>query len=58
MLYYIYNFYQSFLSQTLTIHRTAGEERGSSFVSLYFTPAHEHSDIICNFACEMTITYY
>ena len=28
-------FYQGFLSQTLTIHRTAGEERGPSFIPLY-----------------------
>ena len=28
-------FFQGFLSQTLTIHRTAGERRGSSFIPLY-----------------------
>ena len=32
-------FCQGFLSQTLTIHRTAGERRGSSFIPLY----HFHS---------------
>ena len=32
---YIHLFYQGFLSQTLTIHRTAGEGRRSSFIPLY-----------------------
>ena len=39
-------FYQGFFSQTLTIHRTAREGRGSCFYStLPLPPAHEHSDI-------------
>ena len=28
-------FYQGFVSQTLTTHRTAGEGRGRSFIPLY-----------------------
>ena len=50
-------FYQGFLSRTLTTHRTAGEGRGPSYSTLPLPPAHEHSDI-CNFAREMTITYF
>ena len=45
-------FYQDFLSQTLTIHRTAGEKRGPSFIPLY--DLHRLMNIqtfICNFAC-------
>ena len=39
-------FCQGFFSQTLTIHRTAREGRGSCFYStLPLPPAHEHSDI-------------
>ena len=38
-------FYQGFLSQTLTTHRTAGEGRGSSYSTLPLPPTHEHSDI-------------
>ena len=52
-------FYQDFLSQTLTTHRTAREGRGPSFIPLYHF--HPHTNIqtfICNFACEMTITYF
>ena len=46
-------------SQTLTIHRTAGEERGPSFIPLYhFHPLTNIETFICNFACEMTITYF
>ena len=49
-------FYLSgFSSQKLTIHRTAGERRGPSFITLYyFHPLTK----ICMFACEMTITYF
>ena len=52
-------FLSGFSSQTLTIHRTAGEGTGPSFIPLY----HLHSltnieKFICNFACEMTITYF
>ena len=39
-------FLSGFSSQTLTIHRIAGEERGSSFYStLPLPPTHEHWDI-------------
>ena len=31
----VFFFYQGFFSQTLTIHRTAGEGRGPSFIPLY-----------------------
>ena len=52
-------FYQDFLTWTLKTHRTAGEGRGLSFIPLY----HFHSlkniqSFICNFACEMAITYF
>ena len=56
---YIFFFYQGFLSQTLTIHTTAGEGRGSSFIPLYqFHPLTNIHTFVCNFACEMTITYF
>ena len=48
-----------FFSRTLTTHRTKGEGRGPSFIPLYHS--HLHTNIqtfICNFACEMTITYF
>ena len=52
-------FYQGFLSRTLTTHRTAGEERGPSFIPLYHShPLTSIQTFICNFACEMTITYF
>ena len=36
---YIYIYYQCFLSQTLTVYKTAGEERGLSFIPLcHFYP--------------------
>ena len=38
-------FYQGFLSETLTTHRTEGEGRGPSYSTLQLLPAHEHSDI-------------
>ena len=42
-------------SQTLTIHRTAGERREPSFIPLYhFHPLTNIETFICNFACEMT----
>ena len=48
-----------FLSQTLTIHRTAGEGRGPYFIPLYhFQPLTNIEKFICNFACETTITYF
>ena len=52
-------FYQGLLLRTLTTHRTAGEERGPSFIPLYhFHPLTNIQIFICNFACEMTITYF
>ena len=52
-------FLLGFSSKTLTIHRTAGEGRGSSFIPLYhFHPLTNIQTFICNFACEMTITYF
>ena len=59
-------FYQGLLSQTLTIHRTAGFERGTFRFSLKrFNPLghspHPLANIqtfICYFACEMTTTYF
>ena len=52
-------FLSGFSSQTLTIHRTAGEGRGPSFIPLYhFHPLTNIETFICNFACEMTITYF
>ena len=56
---YIYFFYQGFLSQTLAINGTEGEWRGPSFILLYhFRPLTDIHTFICNFACEMTITYF
>ena len=44
---------------TLTTHRTAREGRGPSFIPLYhFHPLTNIQIFICNFACEMTITYF
>ena len=52
-------FYQSFLSRTLSNHRTAGEEKGLSFIPLYrFHPLTNIQTFIFNFACEMTITSF
>ena len=61
-------FYQGFLSQALTIHRAAGEGKGSFFIPLYYhfhaltnirlLYWHLFATFICNFACEMTITYF
>ena len=52
-------FYQGFLSQTLTIHSTAGRGSGVSFIPLYhFHTLTNIETFICNFACEMTITYF
>ena len=55
----IFFFYQGFLSRALTTQGIAGEGRGLFFIALY----HFHSlmntqTFICNFACEMTITYF
>ena len=52
-------FLSGFSSQTLTIHRTVSEGRGPSFISLYhFHPLTNIETFICNFVCEMTITYF
>ena len=52
-------FLSGFSSQTLTIHRIAGEGRGPSFTSFYhFHPLTNIETFICDFACEMTITYF
>ena len=52
-------FLSDFLSQTLTIHRTAEEGRGPSFILLYhFYPLMKIETCICNFSCEMTIMYF
>ena len=48
LVYYcvIFFFYLSFLSQTFTIHRTAGEGEGICLTPLYhFHPLHRHLDI-------------
>ena len=46
-------------SQTLTIHRTAEEGRGASFIPLYhFYPLTNIETFICGFACEMIITFF
>ena len=52
-------FCQGFLSLTLMTHRTAGEESGPFFIPLYHFHSLTNIQIfICNFACEMTITYF
>ena len=52
-------FYQGILSRTRTTHRTAGEGRGPSFTPFFhFHPLTNIQTFICNFACEMTITYF
>ena len=44
--FFVFFFYQGFLSWTLTTHRTAGEGRGTFlFSTLPVPPACEHSDI-------------
>ena len=56
---YIFFFYQGFLSQTLTTHRRAGEGRGPFSITLYhFHPLTNIQTFTCNFAREMTITYF
>ena len=55
----IFFFCQGFLSRTLTTHRTAGEGREPSYSTLPLPPADGHiQTFICNFAREMTITYF
>ena len=52
-------FYHDFLSQTLTTHRTGLEGREPLFTPLYqFHPLKNIQTFICNYACEMTITYF
>ena len=56
---WIFFFYQGFLSRTLTTCRTAGEGRGPSFIPLYlFHLLTNIQTFICNFVCEMTVTYF
>ena len=56
---YIYIFYQGFLSRALMTHRTAQEGKGPSFILCYhFHPLMNIQTFICNFACDMTITYF
>ena len=43
--FFLFFFYQGFLSRTLTTHRTAEEEKGPSYSTLPLPPAQEHSDI-------------
>ena len=57
--FFFFFFYQGFFSRTLATHRTAGEGRGPSFIPLYyFHPLTNIQTFICNFVCEMTITYF
>ena len=52
-------FYQDFLSRALATHRTAGEGSRPSFIPLYhFHPLTNIQAFTCNFAREMTITYF
>ena len=47
----VFFFYQGFLTQTLMIHRTAGEGRGPFFIPLYhFHPLTNIQTFVCNFA--------
>ena len=56
---YIYIYYQSFPSRTLTTHRVAGERRGPSFIPLYhFHPLTIIQTFILQLCTEMTITYF
>ena len=55
----LFFFYRGFFSRTLTAHRTAAEKRGPSFIPLYyFHPLTNIQTFICNFAREMTMTYF
>ena len=52
-------FIGGFSSQTLTIHGTAGEGRGPSFIPLFhFHLLTNIEAFICNSACEMIIPYF
>ena len=49
-------FLSGFSLQTLTIHRTAGERRGPSFIPLYhFHPLTNIETFSCNFICNQTL---
>ena len=51
--------YIYFLLWTLTTHKTAGEGKGPSFIPpCHFHPLTNIPKFICNFSCEMTITYF
>ena len=55
---YFFFFYEGFLWQILATHRTAGEEKGPSFIPLYhFHPLMNIHVFICNLAC-VAITYF
>ena len=57
--FFFFFFLSGFSSQALTIHRTAREGREPSFIPQYhFHPLTSTETFICNFACEMTITYF
>ena len=59
VIYFLKFFLSGFFSRTLTINRTAGEGRGPSFIPLYhFHPLTNIQTFICNFAREMSITYF
>ena len=50
---------QGFLSQTLTLHRTAGKGKETSFIPLYhFRPFTRTQTFIRNFSCKMITTYF
>ena len=55
----VFFFVSGFSSQTLTIHRTAGERTGPSLIPLHhFHPLTNIETFISNYACEMAITYF
>ena len=55
----VFFFLSGLFSQTLPIHRTAGEGRGPSFSPFYHShPFTNIETFICNFAYEMNITYF
>ena len=57
-LFFVFVFLSGFSSQTLTIHSTAGEGRGPSFIPLYhFHPLTNIETFICNFARSVYIWY-
>ena len=55
----IFFIYQGFLSRLLMTHKIAKEGMGPSFIPLYhFHPLMNIQTFICNFVCEMNITYF